>query len=118
MGGAELLLPLGSAEDVPSLYGYPEDASDVGGREDAVDLEEIVVALGASDVGDDAGVVVGLFELDPGEHLSADGLVANPEDEAAKLGCLHDVREGEEIGADAFNVDAGLRHPLPLAGYF
>ncbi|MEO6805716.1 MAG: hypothetical protein ABI286_06510 [Edaphobacter sp.] len=25
VGGAELLLPLGVAEDIPSLYGYPED---------------------------------------------------------------------------------------------
>ena len=111
MGGAKFLLPLGGAEDVPALYSYPEDAGDVRGGEDAVDLEEVAVALGAGDVGDDAGTAFVLFESHPGEHLAADGLVAYPEDQTAELYCLHGVREGVEIGADAFGVDKS-----PLVG--
>jgi hypothetical protein len=47
VGGSELLLPVGWAEDAPALDGYPEDASDVGGGEDAFGFEELVEALGA-----------------------------------------------------------------------
>ena len=117
MGGAKFLFPLGGAEDVPALYGYPEDPGDVGCGEDAVDLKEIVVALGACDVGDNARAAFVLFKSHPGEHLSADGFVAYPEDEAAELYRLHGVREGEEIGADAFGVQCRSfprGYPLPL----
>jgi hypothetical protein len=106
VGGAELLLPFGGTEDVPVLDGDPEDAGDIRSGEDAVDFKEFVVALWASDVGDDAGLVAGLFEPDPGKHLAADVFVAYPEDEAAELYSLHDMREGKEIGADAFGVHA------------
>jgi hypothetical protein len=119
VGGTEFLLPLGGAEDVPALYGYPEDAGYVRGGEDTVDLEEIVVAFGAGHVGDNARAAFVLFEPHPGEHLAADGFVAYPEDEAAELYRLHGMREGEEIGADAFDVDAiSLRVPPLPGGYF
>ena len=46
-----------------------------------------------------------LVEVDEGEHLSADGFVADPEDEVrAPLHRLHDMGEGEEIGAEARGV--------------
>jgi hypothetical protein len=114
--GAEFLFPLGGAEDVPSLDGYPEDAGDVGSGEDAVDLDEFGVTLGPGGEGDDAGAALVLFEAHPGEHLSADGFVAYPEDEAAELHGFEDVRKGQEIGASAFDVDPGppLGLPLPL----
>jgi hypothetical protein len=84
----------------------PEDARDVGGGKDAPVFEEFGVALGTDEVGDDAGGSALLFEPDHGEHLAADGLVANPEDEAAPLFGLDDVGEGEEISAEAFDVHA------------
>jgi hypothetical protein len=104
VGGSELLLPVGWAEDAPALDGYPEDASDVGGGEDAFGFEELVEALGAGGVGDDAGRRAVLLEPDPGEHLAADGFVADPEDESAELLSFDGVGEGEKEGADAFDV--------------
>lgn len=95
MGGAKLLLPFGGAEDVPALDGYPEDAGDVGCGEDAVDLDEFRIAFGASGEGDDASAALVLFETHPSEHFAADGFVAYPEDEAAKLHGFEYVRKGE-----------------------
>ena len=56
--------------------------------------------------GDDAGAAVVLFEPHPGEHLAADGFVADPEDKSAELLGLDDVGEREEVRADAFDVHA------------
>jgi hypothetical protein len=100
----KLLLPLGGAEDVPSLDGYPVDARYVRCGEDALDFEEFGEALGAGGVGDDAGMVVRLFQLDPGEHLAANGFVANPEDQATELLSFDGVGKGEEEGANALDV--------------
>ncbi len=84
--------------------GDPEDACDVGGGKDAFGFEEFGVALGAGEVGDDAGGAALVFELHHGEHLAADGFVADPEDEAAELLGLDDVGEAEEIGLEALDV--------------
>lgn len=109
MCSLELLLPLGGAEDVPSLDRDPVDAGYVGRGEDAFDFEELGVALGTGGVGEDAGADVVAFQPGPGEHLAADGFVAHPEDETAELLGFDDVRESEEIGADAFDV-----HPVSI----
>jgi hypothetical protein len=117
--GQEFLLPFGGAEDVPSLDGHPEDAGDIGRRKDAVDLDEFGIALRPCGEGDDARAAVVLFETHPGEHLSADGFVAHPEDEAAELHGFEHVRKGEEIGASAFDVDTSPPFPsLASAPYF
>jgi len=86
--------------------GDPEDAGDIRGGKDAFGFEEFGVALGACEVGDDAGGAALVFQLHHGEHLAADGLVADPEDEAAELFGLDDVGEAEEIGLEALNVHA------------
>ncbi len=106
VGGTEFLLPLGGAEYVPALDGYPEDAGDVRGGKDAVGLEEFGVMLLASRVGDDASAAVVLLEPHPGEHLAADGLVSDPEDKTAELRGFEHVREAEEIRAYAVEVYA------------
>jgi hypothetical protein len=60
VGCAEFVLPLGAAEDAPSLGGDPVDAGHVGGGEDAFGFEELGVALGAGGVGDDGADLVAL----------------------------------------------------------
>ena len=62
VGGAELFLPLGGAEDVPTLGCYSEDAGHVGGGDDAFDFEEFGVAFGTGGVGDHRLSV--LFKID------------------------------------------------------
>jgi hypothetical protein len=115
VGGLELTLPFGSAKDVPTFDGDPEDSGDVWSREDAIDLEQLGVAIGAGDVGDDPSMVVGLLELDHGEHLSADGFVSRPEDQSTELHGFEDVRKGQKVGADAFDVDfSNLSEGTPL----
>jgi hypothetical protein len=110
VGGAELLLPFGGAEDAPAFGGDPVDAGHVGSGDDAFDFEEFGVALGAGGVGDDRVCFVSLargiaVEVDEGEHLASDGLVADPEDEVGSpLHGLDGVREAEEIGSDALGV--------------
>jgi hypothetical protein len=117
VGGAEFLLPFGGAEDVPAFDGDPEDAGHVGGWDDAFDFEKFGVTLRAGGVGDDRGCFVSLargiaVQVDEGEHLAADGLVADPEDEVGSpLHGLDGVRETEEIGSDAFGV-----HAFPFRG--
>ena len=104
VGGEELLLPLGGAEDVPALGCYPEDAGHVRGGDDAFDFEQVGVAFGAGGVGDDRFSVS--LQIDQGEHFSADGFVADPEDEVGSpLHGLDGVGKGEDVGADAFGVD-------------
>jgi len=62
--------------------------------------------LGACGVRDDCPAVA--VEIDKGEHLAADGLIADPEDKVgAPLHGFDDVGEGEEEGADAFGVHVG-----------
>jgi hypothetical protein len=119
VGGTEFLLPLGGAEDVPAFDGDPVDACHVGSGDDGLDFEEFGVTLGAGGVGDHR-LAVGV-EVDEGEHLAADGLVADPEDEVGSpLHGFDGVREGEEIGSDSFGVHAWsfLGYPLPPGGVF
>jgi hypothetical protein len=127
VGGAEFAVPLGGGEGVPVEGGDPLGSGEVGGRHEAFELEEVGVAGGAGGVGED-GVGFGrgwhrpihamvlhewgtrrllawLVEIDKGEHLAADGFVAGPEDEVvAPLHGFGDVREGEEIGAEAVGI--------------
>jgi hypothetical protein len=86
---------------------HPEDAGYIRCGEDTFGFEKFGVAGWAGKVGDDTGGAGVLLQLDHGEHLAADGLVADPEDETSELLGFADVREGEEIGADAFGVHAG-----------
>jgi Protein of unknown function (DUF3738) len=103
VGGAELGLPLGVGEDLPVFGSDPVDAGHVGRGVEALEFEEFGVALGAGRVGDDAGAVC--VEVDEGEHLSADGFVADPEDEVgAPLHGFDSVRKLEEEGAEALGV--------------
>jgi hypothetical protein len=127
VGGGELPLPLEGAEDAPAFGGDPVDAGHVGGGNNALDFEKFRVTLGAGGVGDDRawfgalGTVVAV-QVDQGEHLAADGLVADPEDEVgAPLHGVHHMREGEEKSSNAFGVhDDFLRGypPPPTRGYF
>jgi hypothetical protein len=126
MGSAEFVFPLGEAKDVPAFDGNPVDAGHVGGGDDAFDFEEFGVALGAGGVGDQRAIFVSFVavvavEVDESEHLSADGLVADPEDEVgAPLHSLDRMGEGQDVGADAFGVDGlcPFRGPPlpPIAG--
>jgi hypothetical protein len=125
VGRAEFLFPLGEAEDAPALDGDPVDAGHVGGGDDAFDFEEFGVAFWTGGVGDHRAIFISLVavvavEVDESEHFSADGLVANPEDEVGSpLHGLDRVREGEDIGAYAFGVDGDRPFkgdPLPLTG--
>ncbi len=104
MGRPKLLLPLGGAKDAPSLRRDPVDASDIRRGVDAVDLQQIGIAFGPGGVGDDAQPAVVLLEFDHGEHLAAEGFVADPEDKPAELLGFDHVRKREEEGADAFDV--------------
>jgi hypothetical protein len=106
VGGAELGLPLGWAEDGPVAGGDPVDAGHVGCGVEAVEFDELGETLGAGGVGEDAVGEAGAgIEVDQGEHLAADGFVADPVDEVvAPLAGLDDVRELEEKGAEAFGV--------------
>ena len=123
VGGAELLLPFGGAEDVPAFGGDPVDAGHIGSGDDAFDFEEFGVALGAGGVGDDRACFVSLargiaVEVDEGEHLASDGLVADPEDEVGSpLHGLDGVREAEEIGSDALGVHLSFPGVPPGGGY-
>jgi hypothetical protein len=54
VGGAELGLPVGWAEDGPVAGGDPVDAGRVGCGVEAVEFDELGEALGAGGVGEDA----------------------------------------------------------------
>ena len=127
VGGGEFALPLGGGEDVPALGGDPVDAGHVGCGDEAFDFEEFGVAGGAGGIHhegvvDDSAAVrrilrrARLVEVDEGEHLAANGFIADPEDEVrAPLHGLGHVGEGEEIGAEAFDVHGlqGTRRQVP-----
>jgi hypothetical protein len=50
-------------------------------------------------------VVGWLVEVDEGEHLAANGLVAHPEDKVrAPLHRLGDMRQAKQIRAQPFNI--------------
>ena len=89
------------------MDGDPFGAGEVGGGDDAFGFEELVEALG---VGGEAEVGAGeagagVVEIDEGEHFSADGFVAYPEDKVvAPLAGFDGVGEGEEEGSKAFGV--------------
>jgi hypothetical protein len=107
VGFVEEIFEFAGGQDVPVGEGEPVGAGEVGGGDDAFGLEQLVEALGVGgehEVGaGEAGA--GVVEVDEGEHLAADGLVGDPEDEViAPLTCLDGVRESEEVGANAFGV--------------
>ena len=108
VGVAKLLAPLGVAEGLPVLGGDPVVAGGVGSGVEAVSFEEFGVALGAGGEGEEADDVIGgsgVVQVDEGEHLSADGFVADPEDDVvAPLSGFDGVGEGEEEGAEAFGI--------------
>jgi hypothetical protein len=110
VGCVQLSLPLRETEDVPALDGDPVDAGHVRCGDDALNFEEFEVAFGACGVGDHRFSVA--VEVDESEHLSADGLVSDPEDEVvAPLHGLDCMREGKDVGADTFGVDGGFSLP-------
>jgi len=123
VGGLEFPLPFGGAEDVPAFDGDPVDAGHVGGGDNPFDFEEFGVTLWTGGVGDDRPWFVSLVavvtvQVDKGEHLAADGLVADPEDEVGSpLHGLDGMREGQDIGSNAFGVHAG-RFPGTPSGAF
>jgi hypothetical protein len=96
------------AENIPVFQCDPVGAGQIGGRDDAFSFEQFVEPFrrggeGESRFGEPGAA--GVVEVDEGEHLAADGLVGDPEDEVvAPLARLDGVREGEEIGANAFGV--------------
>ncbi len=104
VGAAQLLLPLRGAKYSPAIGGDPLDAGEIRRGEEAVDLEQLGVALRPCRVGDHLWLTVGLFQPDPGEHLAADGFVADPEDKPAKLSTLDNMGQVEQKGANAFGV--------------
>jgi hypothetical protein len=111
VGGGELGLPLFGAEGAPGLHGDPLGASEIGRGGDAFDLDELGVVLGGRGEGDDL-TVTDVLEVEESEHLAADGLVADPEDEVvAPLHGLDCMREGKDVGADTFGVDGGFSLP-------
>lgn len=100
---AELRLPLGGAERVPTFGGDPVGSGEVGCGFEALYFDEFGEALGAGGEGDDALGAAG--EIDEREHLAADGFVADPEDEVvAPLEGFGDVREREQEGAGELGV--------------
>ena len=102
---AELALPLGGAECVPTFGGDPVGSGEVGCGFEVLDFDELGEALGAGGEGDDTVGAGG--EIDEREHLAADGFVANPEDEVvAPLEGFGDVREREQEGAGVLGVHA------------
>jgi hypothetical protein len=110
VGFVEEILEFAGGQDVPVGEGEPVGAGEVGSGDDAFGLEQLVEALGVGgehEVGaGEAGA--GIVEVDHGEHLAADGFVADPEDEViAPLAGLDGVGEGEEEGAEAFGVHEG-----------
>jgi hypothetical protein len=114
VGGAELALPFGGGEDVPVFDGNPMDAGHVGCGEDAFEFEEFGIAGGAGGVhhegvvGDATALRAFVFEVDEGEHFSADGFVAGPEDEVgAPLHGFDHVGKGEEVSAETFGGHRG-----------
>ena len=111
VGGVELVAPVCGGEDFPVKGSDPVGAGEVGCGDEAFELEQFGVAGGAGSVHHEcvvdeaAALKAWIAEVDDGEHLAADGLVADPEDEV--LSPLHgfsDVGEGEEIGAEAFGI--------------
>jgi hypothetical protein len=119
VGGVEFLLPFGSAKDAPAFDGDPVDTSHVGSGDNAFDFQEFGVTLGAGSVGDDRLRFVSLvafvsIQIDKGEHLSADSLVTDPKDEVGTpLHGLDGMREGEDIGSNAFGVHVVLSEGYP-----
>lgn len=106
MGMVKVRFPFGGAEDVPALGRDPVDAGHVRGGDDAFDLEQIGVEFGTRGERDDGATVS--VEVYEGEHLSADGLVSDPEQQiGTPLHGFGYVGQGEERGAKAFGVHAG-----------
>jgi hypothetical protein len=124
VGGGEFAAPLGGGEDVVVEGGDPVGAGEVGCGDEAFLLDEFGEVVGVGGVGEDGGLAGfagaaaageqrgvgggGLVEVDEGEHFAAEGFVADPEDEVgAPLHGFPGVRQGEEVGAEAFGVHGG-----------
>ena len=105
---AHLLFPFAVAEDVPEFNGDPMDLCEVRGGIDAVEFEEIGVAIETGGIGEQkraARACNRSVQVEQSEHLAVDGLVADPEDKIiAPLHRLDNVRKGEEKGAKPFSV--------------
>ena len=115
MSVTQVPLPLRRGEDGPACGGDPMGAGEIGGGDEAFDLEEVGEGLNADREGDDGVLRAGGIEVDEGEHPAADGFVADPEDEVvAELHSLDDVRESEEEGSGALDVHAGSVEGLLL----
>jgi hypothetical protein len=102
---AELSLPLGKAEAVPVVGGYPVGSCQVGCGLEVFELDEFGEVVGTGGEGDDAVRARG--EVDYGKHFAADGFVADPEEQViAPLQGFGDVGEREEKGAGSLGIHA------------
>ena len=118
MRRAEVLLPLGGSEGIPTEGGDPVRACEIGRGHEGFALHEFGEAdRTGGERCDRPGLASGelrvgwLIEVDDGEHFSAERFVAAPEDEVvAPLHSLGDVGKGEDIGADAFGVHVRKIH--------
>ena len=109
-GGSQDFFQFGFAEDVPVFERDPMGAGQVGGGDDAFDLEQFMESFrrgGERQRSLGKTGATGIVKVDEGEHLAADGLFADPEDEVvAPLARFDCVGEAEKVSADAFSVDS------------
>jgi hypothetical protein len=87
-------------------------AGQVGGGNDAFNFEKFVESFWRRSERErslgETGAT-GVVEVDQGEHLAANGFVADPKDEVvAPLARFDGVGESKKIGADAFGVDGSF----------
>ena len=105
VGGTQFVLPLRVAPCGPALGRDPVDARHIRRRHQTFALQQLGITFRAGTVGDDA--VVATIEIQDTEHLAADGLVADPEDDVvAPLHGRNDVRESQQQGAHAICIHA------------
>jgi hypothetical protein len=80
----------------------------------ATHLDELGVVLGGRGEGDDL-TVTDVLEVEKSEHLAADGLVADPEDEVvAPLHGLGYVGQRAKERADALDVHGNEYRPVSI----
>ena len=94
------------------LEGYPVSAGEIRSGDDPFGFHQFMEAIrdgGEGEYGFGEAGATGIVEVDEGEHLAANGFIADPEDEVvAPLACLDDAWKGEEVGADGFGVDLSV----------